>query len=284
MTRVPLVSRPGFTAAAALVLGVVMSVADVATQTQPSSKPTQAPSAAAASSTPAAPTFIRLTIVEVRQDMVLDYIALQKSDTIPAMQKAGIQWRDAWNSAVFGSSNTIAYITPLKSFAALDGPNPLMTAMGEEAWRQYRAKMDKLITSQRTYALRDRPDLGLKTEGSPMAKLGVLAEVEVVPGRTTEFETILKNEWTPALKKAGVANYGVSQVVFGGSAGQYYTFTPIENFAQLDKGHPIVQSIGEAGMNRLIAKMGNSTRSVERYIIRYNDELSFRTKQTSEAR
>jgi hypothetical protein len=106
----------------------------------------------------------------------------------------------------------------------------------------------------------------------------------VVPGRANEFETILKNEWTPALKKAGVANYGVSQVVYGGSMGQYYTFTPLENYAQLDKGHPIQQSIGEAGMNRIVAKMSNSTRSVERFIIRFDEELSFKTQQTSDAR
>jgi hypothetical protein len=284
MTRVRLVPpRPwALFAAAALVLGVMSSVADVATQTQTSAKPTQPPAATAA--TPAAPMFVRLTIVEVRPDMVADYVALQKSETIPALQKAGIEFRDAWRTGVFGSGFTIAYIAPLKTFAALDGPNPLLASMGEEGYRAYQMKMGKLISSQRTYALRERPDLGHKTEGSPMSKLGVLASVEVVPGRATEFETILKNEWTPALKKAGVATYSVSQVVFGGSAGQYYTFTPIENFAQLDKGHPIVNSIGEAGMNKLIAKMGPSTRSVERWIIRYDAELSFRTKQTSEVR
>jgi hypothetical protein len=280
MTRVPLVSHPwALVAAAALVMGV-MSAADVATQT--SAKPAQAPSAAA--TPPAAPMFVRLTIVEIRPEAVSDYVALQKSDTMPALQKAGVAWRDAWRTGVFGSSFTVAYIAPLKSFASLDEPNPLLKSMGEEAYREYQVKMSKLIRSQQTYALRERPDLGLKTEGTPMAKLGVLAAVEVVPGRTIEFETILKNEWTPALKKAGVANYGVSQVVFGGSAGQYYTFTPIENFAQLDKGHPITQSIGEAGMNRIVAKMGTSTRSVERFIIRYDEELSFRTKQTSEVR
>jgi hypothetical protein len=37
-------------------------------------------------------------------------------------------------------------------------------------------------------------------------------------------------------------------------------------------------------MNKLLAKMSASTRSVERSIIRYDDELSFRTQQTSEAR
>jgi hypothetical protein len=281
MTRVPPVSRAlGLTAVLALVFGIML--VDVATQAPSSSKPTQAPAAAAA--TPAAPVFIRLTIVEVRPDMLQDYIALQKSETIPALQKAGVKYRNAWRTGNFGSTFTVAYLAPITSFAALDEPNPVLKSMGEEAYRAYLAKMGKLITSTRTYAIRDRPDLGFRTEGSPMAKLGVLASVEVVPGRTTEFETILKNEWTPALKKAGVANYAVQQVVFGGSAGQYYTFTPLENYAQLDKGHPIQQSIGEAGMNKLIAKMSNSTRSVERFIIRYDEELSFRTQQTSEVR
>jgi hypothetical protein len=281
MTRVPLVSRPwALVAAAALVVGV-MSVTDVATQ-QAGSKPTQAPAAAA--TPPAAPTFIRLAIVEIRPDMVADYLAMQKSETIPALQKAGVPYRHAWRTGQFGTGFTVAYLSPIKSFAMLDEPNPVVKALGEEGARQHGMKMAKFIASSRTYALRDRPDLGIKTEGAPMAKLGVLASVEVVPGRAIEWETILKNEWTPALKKAGVASYGVSQVVFGGSAGQYYTFTPLENYAQLDGGHPIIKAIGEAGMNRIMAKMGPSTRSVERFIIRYDEELSFRMQQTSEVR
>jgi hypothetical protein len=288
MTRVPLVSRPsGLFAAAALVVSV-MSVAVVATQqtaTKPATpKPTQAPSAMATTTPPAAPVFIRLNIVDIRPDMMSDFVALQKSDTIPALQKGGVPWRNAWRTGNFGSSFTVAFITPLKSFAMLDEPNPLMKAMGDDGYREYLTKMAKLITSQRVYALRDRPDLGLHTEGAPMAKLGVLASVEVVPGRAPEWETILKTEWTPALKKAGVANYGVSQVIFGGSTGNYYTFTPIENYAQLDAGHPITKAIGEAGMNRIMAKMAASVRSVERFIIRWDDELSFKTQQTSEAR
>jgi hypothetical protein len=278
MTRVRLARPWAIVAAAALVMGV-MSIADVATQT--SAKPAQAPTASA-TATP--PVFVRLNIVEIRPEMMAEYVALQKAETIPALQKAGMPYRNAWRTGAFGSTFMVAYITPIKSFAQLDEPNPIVKAMGEEAARAYMAKMAKLITSQRLYALRDRPDLGLRTEGTPMAKLGVLAEVEVVPGRALEWEGILKNEWTPALKKAGVANYAVNQVIFGGSAGAYYTFTPIENYAQLDKGHPITQSIGEAGMNKILAKMSASTRSVERFIIRYDEELSFKTQQTSEAR
>jgi hypothetical protein len=281
MTRVPLVSRPwALVAAAALVAGVMSVTA--ATQTPTTSKPTQAPAAAA--TPPAGPTFIRLNVVEVRPDSVAEYMALQKSDVIPALQKAGVPYRNAWRTGAFGANFTVAYLTPITSFAALDEPNPMLKALGEEAYRAFQVKAAKLITSARVYAMRERPDLGLRTEGAPMAKLGVLASVEVAPGRALEWETILKNDWTPALKKAGVANYVVHQVVFGGSAGQYYTFTPLENYAQLDKGHPITQSIGEAGMNKILAKMAASTRSVERWIIRYDEELSFKTKQTSEVR
>jgi hypothetical protein len=280
MTRVPLVQRPwALVAAAALVMGVTVS--DVATQ-QAGTKPTPAPSATA--TPPAAPVFMRLTIVEIRPEMVADYVALQKGETIPALQKAGLPFRHAWRTGQFGTGFMVAYIAPIASFASLDDPNPLLKSLGEEAYRQYQTKASKLIASTRTYALRDRPDLGLKTDGTPMAKLGVLASVEVVAGRANEWETVLKNEWTPALKKAGVANYSVSQVVLGGSVGQYYTFTPLENYAQLDKGHPLVQSIGEAGMNRIMAKMSPSTRSVERFIIRYDEELSFRAQQTSQVR
>jgi hypothetical protein len=108
--------------------------------------------------------------------------------------------------------------------------------------------------------------------------------VEVVTGRQPEFEAILKNDWAPALKKAGVPSYGVSQVMLGGAITEYYTFTPLENYAQLDKGHPIQQSLGEAGLNELMAKMGATIHHAERIVIKYDDELSFRTKATSQAR
>jgi hypothetical protein len=233
---------------------------------------------------PAAPIALMLTIVDVKPDMMADYVALQKNETIPNLQKGGVEWRDAWRAGFFGTTYTVAYVTPLASFARLDGPTPIEKAVGADGARAYEAKIAKMVASMRRYALRDRADLGYRTEGGAMPKLGVLASVEVITGRQPEFETILKNEWAPALKKAGVPSYSVSQVMLGGAITEYYTFTPLENFAQLDKGHPIQQSLGEAGMNQLLAKMGATIHHAERIVIRYDDELSFRTKTTSQAR
>jgi len=270
MTRVPWVAT-GFLLATVVTFG-----SGPQSQTTGTSQQTT-PQAAAPKST--GPAFMMLRITEVKPDSIQDFIALQKSETIPGLQKAGVEWRDAWRNAVVGSVSTVAFVTPLKSFADLDGPNPIQKALGEEGARAYLAKMGKLITSSRGYILRARPDLGYQTEGaqpSTPPKLGVLADVEVMAGRQPDFEMTLKNEWAPGLKKANVPMYSVSEVMFGGAIGEYYTFTPISNFAQLEKGHPIQQSLGEAGLAKLMAKMGPSIRRAERLIIRYDDELSFR--------
>jgi hypothetical protein len=275
MTRAPWVITGFFLAT------VVAAGSGPAGQTQkPATGTTQQTMPQASATKPAGPTFVTLRIVDVKPDMMSDFVALQKSDTIPALQKAGVEWRDAWRTAVVGSPYTIAFITPVKSFADFDGDSPIQKALGKEGARAYMDKVAKLVASTRVYIVKGRPDLGYKEEttsanAAQMPKLGVLAEVNVAPGRQADFENLLKSEWVPGLKKASVPSYSVSEVVFGGGIGEYYTFTPIANFAALEKGHPIQQSLGEAGLNKLMAKMGPTLRQAERIIIRYDDELSF---------
>jgi hypothetical protein len=271
MTRVPWVAT-GFVLATVVVLGSGPTLQTTGTTQQTTSQ--------AAASKPTGPNYMLLRLTDVKPDMMSDYVALQKSDTIPNLQKAGVEWRDAWRAAVVGSQNTVAFVTPIKSFGDFDGDNPMVKAVGADGYRAYMSKMSKLINDSHVYIIRARPDLGYQSESTTASnsppKLGVLADVEVMPGRQPDFEALLKTEWAPALKKANVPTYMVSEVVMGGGIGQYYTFTPISNFAQLEKGHPIVQSLGEAGLNRLMAKMGPSIRRAERIVIRYDEELSFR--------
>jgi hypothetical protein len=270
MTRAPWIAT-GFVLATVVALG-----SGPASQTTGTTQQTT-PQAAAPKST--GPSYMILRVTEVKPDMMSDFIALQKSDTVPGLQKAGVEWRDAWRAAIVGSANTFAFVTPLKSFSDLDGENPMQKALGADGYRSYLDKVGKLIGSSRAYIIRSRPDLGYQSEGTASTsppKLGVLADVEVMAGRQADFEAILKTEWAPGLKKANIPSYSVSEVMFGGAIGQYYTFTPLTNFAQLEKGHPIQQALGEAGLNRLMAKMGPSIRRAERIIIRYDEELSFR--------
>ena len=107
MTRVPWVAT-GFVLATAVALG-----SGQATQTAGTTQQATCTSQAAASKS-MGPSFMTLRVTDVKPDMMSDFVALQKSDTIPGLQKAGIEWRDAWRAAVVGSANTIAFITPIK--------------------------------------------------------------------------------------------------------------------------------------------------------------------------
>ena len=57
--------------------------------------------------------------------------------------------------------------------------------------------------------------------------------------------------------------------------GEYYTFTPIDTFAALDAGHPIMKGMTLAQYSVLSSKMGANLSQVERSITKLDEDLSF---------
>jgi hypothetical protein len=223
---------------------------------------------------------VQLILVDVKPDAWEEYVALQKAETIPALQKAGIASRSAWRAASIGRMFRVAYLYPMTTFGQFDEKGPMIRALGEDGAKAYNARLRKLLDGVQYQVLRRRDDLSFGLDGGPQ-KLGVLAHVHTVPGRQSEYDSLLKDQWTPALKKAGVALYAVHEVVMGGAMGEYYTFTPITNYAMLDAGHPIMKSLGPAEFQALSSKMGGTLQDVTREVIKLDDDLSFSAKTTT---
>ncbi len=139
-----------------------------------------------------------------------------------------------------------------------------------------------MISAQRVYAIRTRPDLGYVADGSAPPKMAILTLVDVQATKLSEFEAFVKGEWLAALKKGGGKFYAVSQVVYGGSTTQYHTLVGIDNFADLGKGHPVTRALGEDGVVKMMTRSGNFTQHIERRIIRLDPDLSFEVKATAQ--
>jgi len=257
--------------ATALVSGSVLIAG--APQATPPPKPKPAAAAPAAAPMPGAS--IYLAVVHVKPGSWEDYVALQKSEAMPALQKGGRASRQAWRPQSFGQSYEVAFLYPVKSWAELDDAPPLRKALGADGEKAYNAKIRPMVDSSRYYALRERPDLGFVADQSARPKLGILAHIQVIPGKQAAFETLLKTEWAPLLKKAGVPLYGVYEVAMGGNMGEFYTFTPIENFAALDAGHPILKVVTPAQYGVLLGKIGAVVSSVERTMDKFDEDLSY---------
>jgi hypothetical protein len=256
--------------AIALVSGSVLMAG--APQATPAAKPKPAAAAPAAAPEGAS---IYLAIVHVKPGSWEDYVALQKSDGIPALQKGGRASRQAWRNQGFGRTYEVAYLYPVKSWAELDDVPPMRKALGEAGEKAYNAKIRPMVDDSHSYALRVRPELGYVADQAARPKMGVLAHIQVIPGKQAAFESLLKTEWAPLLKKAGVPLYGVYEVALGGNMGEYYTFTPIENFATLDAGHPIMKVVTKAQYDILLGKIGAVVSQVERTVTKLDEDLTY---------
>jgi len=119
-----------------------------------------------------------------------------------------------------------------------------------------------------------RPDLSILPPTATPPKLFLISWITVVPGRTQEFESFIKNDMLPVIKRAQVPGYLVSQVLFGGATNQYVLLTGRDSYADLDKGLPWEQVLGREGASKLLQKGAPYISHGERSIVRFVPELS----------
>jgi hypothetical protein len=225
------------------------------------------------------PQWSAISVVRVKPDMVAEWQDLQKNVVNPALKKAGVKERSIFETAVFGNSYEYVVITPITSFAQYDEPVSLLRkTLGEEAFRDYVAKSRRCVVSVQTFGELARLDLSYMDKMATMTappKLAVVTSASVLPGRNAAFESLIKTDILPVMKKADVIGYFVSQSVFGGDAMSYTSVVFLNSFAEIGKGSPFLRVLGEAGAARLAAKFAGVVAHQERVIARYTADLSF---------
>jgi hypothetical protein len=218
-----------------------------------------------------------LSIIDVKPDMMSEFGELQ-AQTMNAQRKGGQAWRETWNSAQFGFPYRVGVLRPLTSFAELDGQSFTIKGAGAEQARVINERARRMIVAQRILALRVRPDLGLGSRPAT-PDLAVVTTVTVAQGRVPEYEAAVKNDVLPALRKAGVPYFAVSQVLYGGDPNQFLTLQLVDGFAGLDRQPPMQRAMGAEGFARYQQKLVGVVVHVEREVVRFNSALSFRPGQ-----
>jgi hypothetical protein len=220
------------------------------------------------------PMLLQVTFVQLEPETAPQWAELQRNELIPAQKKGGLTWRETWASGVTGDAYTRVIVTQISSLAQYDGQAPIVKALGTEGAQAFGEKNRRLLTGSRSIIIQSRPELGF---GTPAAKpnLAILTTVTVANGRAADFESFLKADVIPGLKKGGVGHYTVSRLVYGGDTNQYFTLIPVANYTELAKGHPLERALGADGMARLTQKTAPFVVKLEREIIRFLPDLSF---------
>ncbi len=251
----------------------------------PKSAPATQPKAPAAAkpATPAQMPLVGVTIVQIKPELLLEWQDFQKNEVIPTLQKGGVKQRSVFVTAI-GPSFEYAILTPIANYAERDGDSPIVKALGQEEARAFGQKNRRFVASQRTFSTRVRTDLSYLPDPNAQLPVAVVSNYSIAPGRATEFETYVKTDVTPAHKQLKTGGFMVYQGQFGGDGNTFIVATLVHDFAELDKGSPIVRAYGQARATVLQQKLAGIVTHVERTVVRETPEYGFRSRTTSENR
>jgi hypothetical protein len=248
-----------------------------------------APKSAAAAQGSAQPTdvskmpLVNVTVVQIKPELVTEWMDFQKNEAIPTLQKGGVKERTGITTAI-GQSFEYVFLAPATNFAARDGDSPIVKALGEEGARAYGQKNRRFIASQRTYVVRMRTDLSYRPDPTAQLPVAVVSDYTIAPGRAPDFEGYIKNDVMPAHKQLKTGGFGVYQGLFGGEANTFVVATFMRNFAELDNGPAMAKAYGAAKAAAIQQKLAGFVTHIERTVSREVPELSFRPRTVSENR
>lgn len=225
----------------------------------PAQAPTQAP-------------FTSVALVTVKPDRVAEWLEVERQYS-EAFKKGGGHLRSVYRNSA-GNPYEFKVVSTLENYARLDEESPYSKGAGEAGLARLAARRSQCVESVRTSYQRALPELRIAPPPGPPSKLQRSTRVTVRNGMANEYLAIMKNEYVPALKKAGVASYSVRRVEWGGSRNLFITNSRLDKFAQLDEGGILTKSMGAEAANKLIAKLQQVIVNTEYILYTYVPESS----------
>ena len=217
------------------------------------------------------PGILNVTIVTIKPDVRPEFQKFIKDEFNAALIKGGEKQMWTWQTAAFGDPFKYVFVSSVSKFADMDSPGPMEKGLGNENMGAFFKKAGTFVTSVQSSAMIERPDLSYVTPNMAPPKMAVVVTIKAGP-RQGEFDGYMLNEFLPAFKKSDAKALLVHQTGFGGDPHEYVLLVPIENFADLDKGHPIARAIGLDAWRAMRDKMPGTVTDVS--VMRLNKNLS----------
>lgn len=191
-----------------------------------------------------------------------------------AYKKAGTPWFLTFENFA-GDTTEYTMVVPVENFGDLDRPAAPSRVLGIKGWQHLSRNMAQCYTGQtNTYSM-VRTELEIDRKNMPIETYWVETSTLVAPGKAGEYLNWLQNEYLPALEKAGVSHFQVTQPIFGAVAGEIVTLRMLKTLAEIDGGPILNKALDEATARSVNAKLVPLVRSSETRIVRLRFDLSY---------
>jgi hypothetical protein len=213
------------------------------------------------------------TTTKVKPEMRKNYEGHLKQ-LMAAYKKAGTPWFLTFENFA-GDTTEYTSVVPVMKFGDLDGPSIVAKVLGKEGWQHLSRHMAECYTAQsRQYAM-SRTELEINHKDVPVGTYWVETSILVAPGKMRDYLSWLQDEYLPALEKAGVAHFQVSQPIFGTPAGEIVTMRMLKSLSEIDGGPILSKALNEEAARAFNAKSVAFIASSNTWIVRVRADLSY---------
>lgn len=215
------------------------------------------------------PQLMQVNQLQLKPDKIERFRAIHRDVFMPADRQRGLPWRYT-TSTIIGESFQMTVVTPIANMAALDQPAALgATSLEQELSLEI---WNTAVVSRRSYIVISRPDMSM--EGQPETGITALYRFQVKSGHEPRFVALWNEKVIPALTQSGIKGTQVFQTLAGGKNGEFFSLTPIENFAFMDGGGPF-RGLAPEDAAALNVELGLLLDEMEISFTQVDQELSY---------
>ncbi len=211
--------------------------------------------------------------VRIRPDKLDDFLELYQDVINPALRRAGVPWRSAWETGEFGETYQRLFVTPMASFNELDRGGPLARSLEPRQLGRVRSRLRESTDSRQSHAVLYRTDLSVESEDVTGLPIASVTNLQIAPGRAVEFEACLRSN-LGNFRSAGVV-FGIYHRQFGPGPVVWQVVENLRSYGELSRGG-ILRAFGNDESANVLAGLSGVITVVERTILAYDVSLSYR--------
>ena len=229
--------------------------------------------------------YLDVFVVKVKPEKVSEYQANGKKYAEANRRANGDRWITF--ESVYGESNVVMYVSTRNEYADIDKAlDAEMAALektyGKAATQKLQQDFNNSVVWTRAELRRRRWDLSRKAPQSAAEYAKLIGEsrllrttaVHIRPGRTPEFEALLKEVKEAGEKNPNTAPVFVSQLVEGGEGGIFYLSTLRSSIGGFDHNPTTKEILGDETFKKLQQIVAETYESSQSVLYRINPELS----------
>jgi hypothetical protein len=219
------------------------------------------------------PAWISITSTKVKPDMQAQFEGYLKQ-VMAAYKKGGTPWFLTLQTFA-GDTTEYTTVVPVMKFADLDGPAVPAEVLGQKGWESLSSKIAHCYSTQTRQYATPLTALEINKTDAPVGLYWVETRSQTVQEKMDDYLDWLKDEYRPALEKAGVAGFRVSIVVFGAAGGEIVSTRMLKDLAEIDGGSILTRALGDDRARAVSAKGAKLVLSTYTRILRVRTDLTY---------